>query len=136
MRAILLVGVLAACGSNDTTMMMMTGDDGGPPDLAQAMADLSQPPIAMDLSGADLAPEAPSVRLIGRIDTGDAAGPRFSWSGSSIVARFSGTAVSVHLSDNIDHFKVLIDGQNQAGFIGSGDKTYALASGLAAGTHD
>jgi lysophospholipase L1-like esterase len=140
MRAILLASLLAGCGSNDT-IMMMPSDDGGQPDLSQAtVADLAAAhdltAAANDLAGADLAPEPPSVRLIGRIDTNDAAGPRFSWSGSSIVARFSGTAVSVHLSDGIDHFKVMIDGQDQAPFVGSGDKTYALATGLAAGTHD
>jgi lysophospholipase L1-like esterase len=139
MRA--FVFALAACSPNNPATMMMTSNDGGAPDLSQppgadlATTDLAKS-TAIDLAGADLAPEAPSVRLIGRIDNNDAAGPRFSWSGSSIVARFSGTAVSVHLSDSVDHFKVLIDGQDQPGFIGSGDKTYPLATGLAAGTHD
>lgn len=140
MRAILFAGLVSACATNETTMT--TPMDGGSPDLTQAMLpDLTgAPPMdlaqAMDLAAADLAPEPPSVRLIGRIDTNDAAGPRFSWSGSSIVARFSGTAVSVHLSDSIDHFKVMIDGTEMGSFVGSGDKTYTLASGLAAGTHD
>jgi hypothetical protein len=132
---------LSACDSSNNTVMMMPDTDGGEPDLTTpaSLPDLSGVTSLPDLTpppGADLAPEPPSVRLIGRIDNGDAAGPRFSWSGSSIVARFMGTAVSVHLSDNIDHFKVIIDGQDQPGFIGSGNKTYPLASGLTNGPHE
>jgi lysophospholipase L1-like esterase len=134
MRWLLLL--LVGCDASS----MSSSDLAGPSrDLAEAdLAGVDLAQSAADLANAnpDLLPEAPSVRLIGRIDNGDPAGPRFSWSGSSIVARFSGTAVSVHLSDSVDHFKVMIDGAENGSFVGSGDKTYALATGLASGTHD
>jgi lysophospholipase L1-like esterase len=140
-RAWLLV-LFCGCGSS-VEMMQPPMDDlpGFAVDLSESR-DLAVVPgsdlatTTIDLASADLTPEAPSVRLIGRIDYGDPDGPRFSWSGSAISARFSGTAVSVHLADSINHFKVLIDGQPQAGFVGSGNKTYPLASGLTNGVHE
>lgn len=79
---------------------------------------------------------APAVRLIGRIDRGDPAGPRFEWSGSAIVARFDGTAVTVRLRDSGNYFHVAIDGAERPLLIGSaGTTSYPLATGLPAGPH-
>lgn len=41
----------------------------------------------------------PDVQLIGRFDTSDPRGPKASWPGSRILTRFSGTTVSVTLSE-------------------------------------
>jgi lysophospholipase L1-like esterase len=78
-----------------------------------------------------------SVLLLGRFDLSDPAGPKASWSASTIKARFTGTAVQANIKSAGDNwFNVVIDGvvktpvnikQNTA-------MPITLASGLAAGT--
>ncbi len=71
------------------------GDEGTP----QAPRD---PPIAGDSGTPDADPGPsgpPQVLFIGRFETTDPAGPKASWPGSRILTRFSGTAVSVKLSE-------------------------------------
>src|SRR5687768_16197828 len=65
--------------------------------------------------------------------TTDASNVRFAWSGSGVVARFSGTSLSVRL-DGGQQYTVLIDGQLQPKLIPS-TPTSVLASDLAEGTH-
>jgi lysophospholipase L1-like esterase len=77
---------------------------------------------------------APGVRFIGRFDTSDSMGPRFAWSGSGIVARFSGTSVSVKLL-GAQQFTVVLDGVVQPTLIPVGGATTPLATGLADGPH-
>jgi hypothetical protein len=97
---------------------------------------------------ADLGPGGPpQVLFVGRFDTTDPAGPRATWPGSRIVTRFSGTSVSVKLSEvaedwmdgapsywdvSIDHaakavLPMVADGQPHV---------YELASQLPAGEHE
>jgi lysophospholipase L1-like esterase len=83
---------------------------------------------------------ASGVRFIGRVDTtSEPAYPRFSWSGSGFVARFSGTALSADLaiSGASAIFKTVVDGTPQPAFTATsgGTATFMLASGLAAGEH-
>lgn len=91
-----------------------------------------------DGSGGD---GAPAVQLIGRFDTGDAAGPRTAWPGSRIVARFDGTQASAKLtqtdgfSGGPTYFNVVVDGQQTKAISVEGSQTVALADGLAAGSH-
>ena len=77
------------------------------------------------------------IRYVGRFDTSDAAGPRFAWSGSRILANFSGTSVSAKLEDSgSNFFAVLIDGMLQPKLHpAAGMGEYPLATGLAEGTH-
>ena len=77
------------------------------------------------------------MRWFGRVDTTDAAQPRFSWSGTGFVARFSGTALAAQLTNTGAFiFKAVVDGTPQPAFITTaGRGTYSLATGLAAGTH-
>jgi hypothetical protein len=80
---------------------------------------------------------AGSLRWFGRVDTSDAAGPRFAWSGSGFVARFSGTGLAARL-DNAGTFvfKAVVDGVAQPALeAAGGEETMSLAAGLAAGTH-
>lgn len=51
-------------------------------------------------------------RFLGRVDTTDAAGPRFSWTGSGLVAVVSGTKISVTLrtEDNVSFYQPVVDG--------------------------
>jgi len=67
----------------------------------------------------------------------DPARPRFSWSGSGFVARFSGTGLGASLNNEAAYiFKTVVDGQPQPAFTtAAGTASYPLASGLAAGTH-
>ena len=80
---------------------------------------------------------AAGVRWVGRVDLTDAQRPRFSWSGSGFVARFSGTSLSIQInSSGAFIFKAVVDGTPQAAFtIPSGQQTASVVSGLGAGTH-
>jgi lysophospholipase L1-like esterase len=78
-----------------------------------------------------------SVRLVGRMDTTDARGPRFAWSGSGAIATFSGTTLAVTLDDpGQNQFTVLIDGVPGPKLVAqAGTNTYPLGADLAPGEH-
>jgi lysophospholipase L1-like esterase len=79
-----------------------------------------------------------TIHTIGRFDTSDPAGPKFSWPGSTIAATFTGTGISAQLSDSVgsNSFAVVVDGAAHTTFATqAGTQTYALASGLASGQH-
>ena len=101
-----------------------------PPPPVDGSAMPSQPPAGVIASG---------VRWFGRVDTTTFAGqPRFSWSGTGFVAKFSGTSLAAELTNSgaAPIFKAVIDGAPQATFTAAtGTGTYMLATGLAAGTH-
>jgi lysophospholipase L1-like esterase len=80
---------------------------------------------------------AAGVRWIGRVDTTNADQPRFSWSGTGFVAKFSGTSLAAQLtiSGASTIFKPVVDGAPQAPVTAATTGMYMLASGLAAGTH-
>jgi lysophospholipase L1-like esterase len=80
---------------------------------------------------------AAGVRWIGRVDTGDPARPRFSWSGTGFVARFRGTSLIAALGNEGRFiFKAVVDGVPQPAFTSMpGAGRYALATGLPAGEH-
>ena len=85
---------------------------------------------------------AAGVRWFGRVDTANAAGPRFSWSGTGFIAQLSGTGLSADLSLTTSNepylFKAVVDGAPQPAFTvapGAAPATYQLATGLPAGTH-
>jgi len=67
------------------------------------------------------------------VDTRDAAGARFAWSGTGVVARFSGTSLGVRLGGN-QQYSVLVDGALQPKFVSTGGSD-ALATDLTAGEH-
>jgi lysophospholipase L1-like esterase len=77
------------------------------------------------------------VHYLGRFDTTDAAGPKFSWPGSAITATFTGTGITAQLVDaGTNYFTVVIDGGTPTVVPTSSQaQTYTLASGLAAGQH-
>ena len=77
------------------------------------------------------------VRLVGRMDVLDPAGPRFAWSGTGVVAEFSGTSVTIRLDDSgLNQFTVLIDGALAPKLVAlAGPNDYPLAADLAQGTH-
>ncbi len=75
--------------------------------------------------------------MIGRADKSSPVGWKFSWPGSSVAIRFTGTSVGVQLTDPGNYFNVLIDGNNLLTLSTSaGTKVYPLASGLPDSTHE
>jgi lysophospholipase L1-like esterase len=80
---------------------------------------------------------AAGVRWFGRVDVANPAQPRFAWSGTGFVARFSGTALAVSLNNSGAFiFKAVVDGAPRPTFTTtSGTASYNLATGLAAGEH-
>jgi lysophospholipase L1-like esterase len=85
---------------------------------------------------ADAGPAA--VRFVGRVDYTNPASPRFAWSGSTILARFTGSSIGIKLSGPTTYFDVLIDGTLQAKstLLTTGTTSYPLATNLAAGPHE
>jgi lysophospholipase L1-like esterase len=82
---------------------------------------------------------APAIEYLGRFDMSNPAQPHFSWSGSTIKARFNGTSVSVDLSNiYANNYTYSIDGGAPTIFtLGDGTPrtTTVLATGLSAGFH-
>jgi hypothetical protein len=93
--------------------------------------------------GSTVEPTTPVVQFIGRFDESDPSGFRMAWPGSTVVARFDGTDVSVKLSQTDDGysagpswFNVIVDDQVKTPFSVAGlAETHVLASGLAPGPH-
>jgi lysophospholipase L1-like esterase len=80
----------------------------------------------------------PSLKFYGRFDNSDPKGPKFTWSGSSIMAAFNGNSVSVTLnqSNDLNYFVAVIDNQPMKRFVTNvGTQTYTLATNLSAGDH-
>jgi lysophospholipase L1-like esterase len=76
------------------------------------------------------------VRWIGRVDLGEPQRPRFAWSGSGFVARFTGTSLAARLGGGALLFKAIVDGTPQPAFTTApGTPEVVLATGLGAGTH-
>ena len=104
------------------------GSDAGPPPMDANNP--SPPPGGVVAAG---------VRWVGRVDTtSNPAQPRFSWSGTGFVARFSGTSLAAQLSvaGAAQIFKAVVDGAPQPPFTAApGQATFPLASALPAGEH-
>ncbi|WP_437586401.1 SGNH/GDSL hydrolase family protein [Sorangium sp. So ce1000] len=87
-------------------------------------------------------PSGDTIRFVGRFDTTQAEGPRFSWAGSEIVTRFSGTSISVRFNDvstpaQSNFFQVVIDGESKGVLkVNNQEKLYKVAEGLPDGEHD
>jgi lysophospholipase L1-like esterase len=80
----------------------------------------------------------PAVRFVARVDRTNPMSPRFAWSGSTMLARFTGSSIGVHLSGPTTYFDVSIDGVMQAAplMISTASQNYPLATNLAAGPHE
>jgi lysophospholipase L1-like esterase len=80
-------------------------------------------------------PDDPHLRYIGRFDFQDPQRPAFDWSGSSIETGFTGTSVTILLSDGANYYNVTIDGETTILQTLPGESRYEGASGLAQGEH-
>lgn len=79
-------------------------------------------------------PIVEDIHFLGRFD----AMQRFQWPGTEIRTRFSGTEISIELSETgADYFEITIDGTRTTPLhTASGRRAYPLATGLPAGEHD
>ena len=79
----------------------------------------------------------PNIQYSGRWDMTSPARPRYSWSGISVTAIFSGTRIGVRLADRDTYYNVYIDGELYNVFHGDSaeEKDYILADSLQAGRH-
>ncbi|MDP9037101.1 MAG: GDSL-type esterase/lipase family protein [Myxococcota bacterium] len=140
-----VVAVSQGCRNGDSALHAM--EEAGPrPSAARAASDGAQADTGADafflagLANATFVADTGSAalaHLIGRSDTRDAAGPRFSWPGTAIAAHFVGTGIAVQLADSgSNYFSVVIDGAAPTALAtSSGTRNYALASGLPPGEH-
>lgn len=83
-------------------------------------------------------PVLSEVHLLGRSDDADPRGPRFAWSGSTVLTRFEGTSVAIDLGGpGLHRFDVFVDGSPWAIVAhGGGDESHIVATDLAEGAHD
>lgn len=80
--------------------------------------------------------EPGGVRIVGRTMPGTMMGDRFAWSGTSFTARFTGTQITMRMSDSSkNEFAIVVDGSVTRVGTNSGVTRYPLASGLAEGEH-
>lgn len=94
-------------------------------------------PFTPPSRAADIRPDDPLIRYVGRFDDTRAEGPRAAWSASTMSFTVSGGSVAVTLRDNGKNlWQVVIDGQ-PAGVLAleSGEKSYPVATDLPAGAH-
>lgn len=97
-------------------------------------------PVAVSAATHDPIPVThPEIEYAGRIDFADPSSPRYSYSGSSVRARFEGTSISVVLenegADNV--FNVIVNSVPTHRLAPvNGRTTYTLATGLADAVHD
>ncbi len=141
-----------ACGAGENATFKGSGNDAG-----AAIDDASDEGGAIGDDGGVGSPNGdggaippqdagpPAIRFIGRFDARDAAGPTCGWPGCRIIARFSGTRVSVKLNERVEtwmlggpsEWDVTIDGvlQPQQLVLELGAHDYVLAESLLAGPH-
>lgn len=79
------------------------------------------------------------IEYTGRIDFTNSLAPKFSYSGVSIRASFTGTRIAMIMDDNVgeNYYNILLDGEVIDTLrITKGKKDYELATGLSEGVHE
>jgi lysophospholipase L1-like esterase len=77
------------------------------------------------------------VRFVGRPDLREDGVVRLAWSGSGILFRFSGTSAAVRMDDPAGFYTRIVDGVEQPELQTTpGERSYAIAGGLADGEHE
>jgi lysophospholipase L1-like esterase len=127
-------------------------DVGSLPDVVVRDAQGAEAMRPMDAGSPDASPEAsadvgaggeagsdamPAVRFIGRVDRSDPERVRFTWSGTAVVARFTGTTIGVRMADMANLFEVTLDGNPLPPLRGRfGQELYLLATRIERGPHE
>lgn len=152
------IALLAALGLSGTLVACSTKskDKADPDDSSLADSSTSPTPSGSSSSDTDGSSSTPppsdggntppvttaAVHFLGRFDTRDPAGPRASWPGSQIRARFSGTGATLRIREKgangfNDQLDVSIDGAAPTLVKTKDDvESYPIASGLSDGEHD
>jgi hypothetical protein len=82
----------------------------------------------------------PNFQYTGRIDFSDKKAPEFSWAGTSVKTRFTGTSLKIAFHENGGGmYYAFIDGNYDNGHVITckpGQHVYEVASGLPNKTHD
>ena len=128
-RRLALIVLTVACTSGGAGALDSGGGD----------SDALVPLIDAVPGASDAAPGEPGIRIVGRVDDSDLAGPRFEWSGTAIHARFTGTAIGINLDEEwgTNYYEVIVDGDHLPVLAtDAGLALYPLATGLADGTHE
>jgi lysophospholipase L1-like esterase len=137
----LVILASVGCGSAESDSDVTVPDagheaDAGSPADARPMK-LPSDATPIDSGGVPTPDAGAAVRFVGRVDRSDPAGPRFTWSGSAVLARFTGTSVGVRLRDNGNRFHVILDGMPLTTLATMGSQQlYPLASNLSSGPHE
>jgi lysophospholipase L1-like esterase len=135
------IGTGGATGSGGRTPMpdaaSDTRDAATTSDAASDALDAGMTSDAADGGSTGTGIVAAGVRWVGRVDVSNPQRPRFSWSGTGFVARFSGTSLAMQInSSGAFIFKAVVDGTPRAAFtIPGGQQTANVVTGLAAGVH-
>ncbi|WP_437630732.1 SGNH/GDSL hydrolase family protein [Sorangium sp. So ce854] len=136
----------AAGGGSSASTSSSTGGDGGAGQGGAGQGGAGQggagaaTSSASGTGGGD--PSGDTIRFIGRFDTTKPEGPRFSWAGSAIVTRFSGTSLSVRFNDastpdQSNYFQVVVDGESKGVLeVNNQEDLYRVVEGLPDGEHD
>ncbi len=80
-----------------------------------------------------------NIEYTGRIDFSDPLAPKFSYSGVSIRANFTGTSISMIMDDDLgeNYYNLILDGEViDTVRVSKGKKTYLIADGLEEGEHE
>ena len=119
---------------------------GAPPGFADGVEDEAAAALIFsnDVESGDVAVWSEAVgyvaplHRVGRFDVSQPTPLRFTWPGSEIRARFSGTSLTIQLEETApNYFDVVIDGSPQPVLLTvAGIQSYVVASGLAPGLHD
>jgi lysophospholipase L1-like esterase len=109
----------------------------GSPDASVSDAGSGQAGDDGSANPTEPADAAAAVRFVARVDYESATGPRFAWSGSTILAQFTGNSIGIRLSGAAKYFDVTIDGTLQTPplLLAAGTTEYPLAANLDGGTH-
>ncbi len=83
----------------------------------------------------DVAADDANIQYSGRFDFSDPKKPACDWPGCSILARFTGTAITVKISGGQNDFNVIVDGVWKSKLTVDGKTSQVAASGLTDGTH-
>jgi lysophospholipase L1-like esterase len=137
--AVAVVGVAVACREASTVettppqaMPTPSANDG-----VDASSDAGTPEAEEKDAAATSGPKS-ALHFTGRFDMRDSAGPRFSWPGTKIRTRFSGTGATIRLNGTgNDQLDVSVDGKPPTVLKTTpGTGSYSLVSDLPDGEHD
>jgi hypothetical protein len=107
-----------------------------PADAARPLDDVLSEDLLVTPADGSLG--TPGARIVARVDRTNPAAPRFAWSGSTILGRFTGSSIGVRLASATNYFDVRVDGMLLPAVLvtSAGKQEYPLAANLGPGPHE